>query len=90
MLLGGSDGDLLSDQVWIIDFKDQVATEQNESIGVQTAMGKLIYRSKKDTLYSFGGYGSGGQNFQVELNSGKEWEEYERSHIALLSSSVTG
>ena len=53
-------------------------------------MGKLIYRSNKDMLYSFGGYGSGGQNFQVELSSGKEWEEYERSHVALLSSSVTG
>ena len=63
MILGGSDGDLLSDQSWIINFKDKVAIEQNESIGVQTAMGKLIYRAEKDMIYSFGGYGSGGQNF---------------------------
>jgi|TARA_B110000285_G_scaffold223815_1_gene279848 hypothetical protein len=60
LILGGSDGDILQESVYIIDFKNKTSTEQPESIGVQTAMGKLVYRSSKDKIYSIGGYGSGG------------------------------
>jgi len=53
-------------------------------------MGKLVYRSSNDKVYSIGGYGSGGQNFQNSLTGGKEWAEFERSHVALLSTSMAG
>ena len=44
MILGGSDGDLLQDSIYIIDFKNLTAEEQSETIGNQTAMGTLVYR----------------------------------------------
>ena len=39
-------------------------------------------------LYSFGGYGSAGQNFKLKFKEGEEWQELERSHLALVSSSM--
>ena len=90
MILGGSDGDLLSEASWIIDFEKKTATEDEETIGNQTAMGKLVYRPKAKKVYHIGGYGSGGQNFVKKLGSSETWEEFERSHVALLGSSVTG
>jgi hypothetical protein len=53
-------------------------------------MGKLVYRPKANKIYSIGGYGSGGQNYQKKLDSSATWDEFERSHVALLGSSMTG
>lgn len=89
-MLGGTDGDLLQESAWVIDFEKKTATEQDESTGSQTAMGKLVYRPKSKKVYSIGGYGSGGQNYTTTLGSSKPWDEFERSHVALLGSSITG
>lgn len=53
-------------------------------------MNKLIYRKKGNMVYSFGGYGSSGQNFKLKFEEGEEWSELERSHLALLSSAMGG
>jgi len=53
-------------------------------------MGKLVYRPKQKKLYSIGGYGSGGQNFVTKFGADEPWDEFERSHVALLCSSITG
>lgn len=90
MILGGTDGDLLQESSWVIDFEKLEASEQDETIGCQTAMGKLVYRPKSNQVYSIGGYGSGGQNFHKKLDSAAPWQEFERSHVALLGSSITG
>ena len=76
--------------MYIIDFNSLTAEEHGEGLGTQTAMGKLVYRPTANKLYSIGGYGSGGQNFHKKFDSSSSWEEFERSHVALLSSSVTG
>lgn len=90
MILGGTDGDLLQEGNWIIDFEKLTAEEQDETIGSQTAMGKLVYRPKANEVYSIGGYGSGGQNFKKKMGKSATWDEFERSHVALLGSSITG
>ena len=51
------------------------------------AMNKLLYKGDKNMLYSFGGYGSAGMNFKLKMEEGEEWQELERSHLALISSS---
>jgi hypothetical protein len=52
-------------------------------------MGKLLYRPKSKKVYSIGGYGSGGQNFCKAAKQG-EWDEFERSHVAVLGVPITG
>jgi hypothetical protein len=52
-------------------------------------MNKLIYRPKENMLYSLGGYGSCGQNYQLKMDAGEEWQELERSHVALMPASYT-
>jgi len=44
MVLGGTDGDLLQESAYLIDFEKKTVKEQDESIGCQVAMGKLVYR----------------------------------------------
>ena len=36
-------------------------------------------------MYSFGGYGSGGQNFELKLAEGEKWQECARSHTQILA-----
>ena len=47
-------------------------------------MSNMCYRPNQKTVYSFGGYGSVGTNYQLKL-SGKQdgWEEYARNYTAL-------
>lgn len=59
MILGGTDGDLLQEDVYTIDFKSKTS-EPFGYVGTQSAMGKLVFRAEKNHLYHFGGYGSGG------------------------------
>lgn len=88
VILGGTDGDLIQENMFIIDFKDKKAELSNFEFENTIAMNKLLYRKQKNMLYSFGGYGSAGQNFKLKMEEGEEWEELERSHLALVSSSM--
>lgn len=73
--------------MWIVDFKERKAEIGNYEFENQFAMNKLLYRSQSNQLYSFGGYNSAGMNFKLKMEEGAEWEELERSHMALVSSS---
>jgi hypothetical protein len=49
-------------------------------------MSNLCYREGTKTIYSFGGYNSGGINFQLNLAApGDGWKEYPRNHTALTA-----
>ena len=88
IILGGTDGDVLQESMWIIDFKTQTAKMSEFEFEQTFAMNKLIYRAGINTLYSFGGYNSSGQNFKLKMDAGEEWQELERSHLALMPSSM--
>lgn len=75
-ICGGSDGEMLQTDSFIVDFKELTFTMQKNSIENQVAMNKMVYRKSEKTLYSIGGYGSGGMNFCSKL--GEEWKEFER------------
>ena len=81
LIVGGSDGEMLQEGCWIVDFKEGEAKMQANSMETQTAMSKVVYRKTANTVYNIGGFDSGGINFQSQLGSG--WEEFPRSHLQL-------
>ena len=60
LIVGGTDGELLQENSWTIDFKYRVAT-MSSSVDSQVAMNKVFKRG--DHVYSFGGFGSSGMHF---------------------------
>lgn len=88
VILGGTDGDLIQESMWTVDFKNKEAKQSPFEFEQTIAMNKLLYRPSKNMLYSFGGYGSAGQNFKLKMEEGEEWSELERSHLALMTSSI--
>ena len=85
LILGGTDGDLIQEDAWIVDFKNQKAERQDNSVESPLASSKLIFRSKANKIYCIGGFGSGGQNYQKKNEPDAQWEEFERSHASLMS-----
>jgi len=83
LVVGGTDGELLQESSWIVDFKAKKATLEANSIDTQIASNKLVYRANSNTVYSIGGYSSGGQNYFKKMDANSKWQEYERSHVAL-------
>ena len=54
------------------------------------AMNKLVFHEEASMLYSFGGFGSSGQNFKLKLGKeslieGEDWQEFERKHTAIVT-----
>jgi hypothetical protein len=45
----------------------------------------MVYRTHNNTVYSIGGFGSGGFNYKRLNEKSAEWEEIERNHSALMS-----
>lgn len=74
---------MLQENCWLIDLKAKKATIQTNSIESQLAMNKLVYRQKQNTVYSIGGYGSGGVNYQKKMGDKDQWQEFSRSHVSL-------
>ena len=64
MVFGGSDGDYLQRNSWIIDFKKQVAQIQNNEINEGSddniVMSQMYYRKKTNTVHCLGGFNSRG------------------------------
>ena len=74
-IVGGSDGDTRKAETWELDF-DKLISKNLECDLQEIALNKvcLSYNPKKKerTLFSFGGSGSFGTNFQTENNL-KQW-----------------
>lgn len=85
LIVGGTDGYVIQQETWTIDFKNLTAT-MGSQFDYQITMNKLIHRAKDNTVYCFGGYNSMGENYKIDLKQKEpEWESYERKHSALLS-----
>jgi hypothetical protein len=54
---------MLSENTWTIDFKGLKANPVQAESDAQLAMSNLCYRPEANTVYSFGGYNSGGINY---------------------------
>ena len=87
LIMGGTDGDLIQEDQYLVDFKAQKCDVYSNSIDQQLAMSKLIYREKENKVYCIGGYGSVGLNYVRSLDEGDEWQEFERKHSSILAQS---
>jgi hypothetical protein len=81
-IFGGSNGDLLTEDLWIIDFCKKTAEEKDVHHGTCIAQSKLAYKKSNDSLYQFAGYGSSGENYTLKLSE-NEWVRSEKSHSLL-------
>mmetsp|Transcript_17851 Transcript_17851/g.30293 ORF Transcript_17851/g.30293 Transcript_17851/m.30293 type:complete len:381 (-) Transcript_17851:148-1290(-) len=92
ILVGGSDGDLMEQSTFVINFAAKKMSTINDDIGFQTGMSKVIYDQKTKCLYSFGGFGSGGLVYHAKLVTNEdcsevkfegEWQEHPKNHLSI-------
>lgn len=84
MILGGSNGDILTEEFSIIDFKEETVLQKQTNFEFCTAMGKLCFSESKNTVHHVGGLNSEGVDFSIELGQ-TEWQEREQNHSVLLN-----
>ena len=73
IILGGSDGNLLSSELFLISFVDGTCQYKQTNFEFSTGMGHLIYRAKEKELVHVGGFNSFGVNYRMALGS-NNWE----------------
>lgn len=67
ILVGGTDGSLLQDYTIVLDFEKKSAKIIDSNLGMQVAMNKVVLREEDKTLFTFGGYSSGGLIYKTQL-----------------------
>lgn len=83
LILGGTDGNLIQEDQYIVDFKAQKCDVFANTIDQQLAMSKLVCRDNK--LYCIAGFNSVGVNYERGLDEGSEWKEFQRKHSSILT-----
>lgn len=79
VILGGTNGQLMTDELITVDFTTRVAQHQNAGYPFYTSSGHLIFRDSDKTLYSFGGINSAGINYSLKTDD-EEWQQSEKRH----------
>jgi N-acetylneuraminic acid mutarotase len=83
VVFGGSNGSIITNDLWIIDFgKKEAELKENDYEG-PNANGKLAYRAIDDRLYLVGGIKSMGENYSAKLSDLK-WVRSEKSHSVII------
>jgi len=77
IVLGGSDGNLLNSDLFIIDMLEETCEFKPTDFEFSTGMGHLLLY--KDELYHIGGFNSFGVNYKMKMGSGK-WQALTSSH----------
>ena len=70
-IFGGSDGALLTSDLYRIDFQNGTCKFVETDFDFSTGMGHLIYREKADELHHIGGFNSFGVNYSMKLGTNK-------------------
>lgn len=83
IVLGGSDGNLLNSELFVISFVDGTCQLKATDFEFSTGMGHLILRAKEKELVHFGGFNSYGVNYSLPLG-GKNWKALTGSHSHVL------
>lgn len=84
IVLGGSDGNVLTSDLFIIDFVNGTCEYKHTDFEFSTGMGHLVHRAKDNELHHIGGFNSLGVNYKFKLG-GHTWEALSGCH-----SNVTG
>lgn len=83
-ILGGTDGNILQNELYVIDMERQTASNRPAILDFGTAMGHMFFQEDSTTLHHIGGISSMGVNFFLKLKD-DEWEESMRSHSAVAN-----
>ena len=64
LIVGGTNGDVLTDNIWKVNFKDKTMKHEGEPLSDNTGMCSVVYNSDDKNTYIYGGYNSAGRKFQ--------------------------
>jgi len=84
IILGGSNGDIMTEDFAIIDFKEETVLNKQTQFEFCTAMGKLCYTASSDSVHHIGGLNSEGVDYSLKLGE-TEWSPIEHNHSLLLN-----
>jgi hypothetical protein len=82
--LGGTDGNLLSSDMFVIDVLGGTCDFKPTDFEFSTGMGHLVQVS--DELFHIGGFNSFGVNYRMKLGSGN-WQAIQSSHSMVTNQS---
>lgn len=84
IILGGSDGNLLNSDLFIIDVLQETCDYKQTNFEFCTGMGHLMLVN--DELYHIGGFNSFGVNYKMKMGTG-EWQAIQSSHSNVTNQS---
>lgn len=79
VILGGSDGNLLNSDFFVINLQAKTCEFKPTDFDFSTGMGHLLYRQKQEELQHIGGFNSFGVNYSFKMG-GKNWETLSSCH----------
>lgn len=80
LIVGGSNGDLLTDSVWKVNFKNNTIKHEGEPMTDNIGMCGVIYNSEDKNTYIYGGINTAGRKFQ-RFGTGKFIEDKWRVNL---------
>jgi N-acetylneuraminic acid mutarotase len=88
LILGGTNGSILTNEMYLIDFVKNTAEQKGNNFEDQLAFNTLVHRQSDNSLYCFAGFGSQGQNFRMSLTDPDyKWQTLEKTHSVLVGES---
>jgi len=89
-VLGGTDGSLLTSDVYEINFKAEIPQVKQlfTDFEFSTGMGHLVYRKQSNELHHVGGFNCENVNYSLKIEEGKplKWVESKFSQSYVMSS----
>ena len=73
VILGGTNGDIATEEFMMIDFNAETAMLKQTNFEFNTCMGTMIFHEGSETLYHIGGMGSQGVDYKMKLGD-TEWK----------------
>lgn len=86
IILGGSDGNILTSDLIILNFSKDTPSVQHKNTDFEfsTGMGHLIYREKSNELHHIGGFNSFGVNYYLKMDE-TNWQSSNFSYTHVIS-----
>ena len=72
ILLGGTNGDIMTEEFVIVDFKMETVLTKQTNFDFNTSMGKMIYSKTHDSVFHLGGLNSDGVDYSLKMGE-TEW-----------------
>lgn len=83
-ILGGTNGEILTEDFFIIDFEAETVLQKQTNFEFNTGMGKLMHVESRNSLVHLGGFNSEGDDFELALGT-TQWKKLHRDHSVVLN-----